>query len=260
MKPSSGIKVKLRAAQTKVNALNRSILRFGESKPYDLRTDEYRSQQDPSLYHLCFRIEQKKRFPAARWSIIVDEIIYHLRSALDGAVYDLSVGSERPDPTGTAFPITDARSKFDRKLIRYLSDDKKAFIDSVQPYDRPDDLLWILSQMNRRNKHRALRFAAMIVGPDQDPSLPSSLSITITDLDLMRVALPSAKPAEGGAELMRLLYRVTGPNPHVKTAIHSQFDVQFGEQIVSSDSPAGGLLSQMVSRTKSIISTLYSLP
>jgi len=254
MKTAPGVNAKLCEARRKLNVLNRSIVRFAEGEPYSLRADEALDPADPSLYHFALRVFQHKRLPAKRWSIWIDEITYHLRSALDGAVYDISASAMRPEPTGTGFPIALERRKFDRTLIRYLTRDKRAFIKSVQPYDRPADPLWFLHEMNRRNKHRLPRFTSNIVGLDQR-ALTNNLNITVTDLDLSKAILHAAIRAESGAEFVHLIYRKTGPNPHVKVNMKLQIDIELEQWRLTGDE---GLVSQTVTRVEEVISTLYS--
>jgi len=259
VKATPGINAKLRAARTKLEAFKRNVHRFTEGGAYEIRPEYYADPRDPSLYKLSLRLFKKKRFPASQWSICIDETTYHLRSALDAAVYDLSAAPNRPDPTDTGFPIALSEDKFKPGLIRYLTDSRQAFIKSVQPYDRPDDPLWLLHEINRRNKHRAMHFAGVIVALDQQ-SLSNNLHIVVTDLELVRTTLRAAIRADEGAEFMNLVYRKTGAHPHVQVNMNLQIDIQFAGRTITSDSPVGGLMSHIVSRVEEIISTLYSLP
>lgn len=260
MKPAPGINAKLRAARSKLKAFQRGVNHFVQGEPYEIRPKLYVNRKDPTLYGVSLRQFKKKgkRLPASRWSILVDELTYHLRSVLDAAVYHLSISSERPEPTKTGFPIVLRKGKLNRHQTRYLTDAQRAFIESVQPYDRPDDPLWLLHEMNRRNKHRTLQFAGVIVGLDQQ-TLSRNLEITVSDLSLVGMDLRAANLAEDGAEFVNLTYRVTGPKPYVKVNMKFQVDIHFGERIITSDSPAGGLMSQALSRVDEIVSKLYSL-
>ena len=148
MKTAPGIDLKLRAARAKLKAFKRNAHAFVESKPYEVQAKGYGSSDDPSLYQVVLRQSQVKRTPSSRWAVWVDEITYHLRSALDTAVYDLSRTAKRVDPSGTYFPIVDDRAKFKRDGIRYLTEDQRTFIESMQPYGRPDDPLWLLHEIN----------------------------------------------------------------------------------------------------------------
>ena len=100
-------------------------------------------------------------------SAITGDALHNLRSALDNLVYDLALahtGDPLPDDIakGSAFPVLDDKksstaSTLDRKL-RGVHPDVRALIEEMQPYN-PDyggqrSLLWILNDLNAKDKHR----------------------------------------------------------------------------------------------------------
>jgi len=259
MKTAPGIDLKLRAARTKLKAFKRSARIFGESNPYEVRGQIYRNVFDPSYYRVSLYLCRLKRPPALRWTTWVDEITYHLRSALDAAVYDLSRSPERPNPCGTYFPIAIKESEFKQHGIRYLTDDQRAFIKSTQPYGRRDDPLWLLHEINRLNKHRVVQFSAILVTPNQE-DLSNHLHFTVSDLELRFAAFRPVLWGEDGTELASLTYSIIGPDPKVEVKLSMQTDIKFSEPALTSTWHVGILMDHILAEVEDIISTLYSLP
>ena len=257
MKTAPGIDLKLRAARTKLKAFKRNAQAFIDRKPYEVLAKGYTAVEEPSLYQAVFSFAELKRPPSSRWALWIDEITYHLRSALDTAVYDLSRTPKRVDPSGTYFPIVDDRAKFKCDGIRYLTKDQRTFIEGVQPYGRPDDPLWLLHEINRLNKHRIMQFGAVLVAPDQeDPS--NNLHVRFSDLELLNATFKPVHWAEDGTEIARLTYRIVGPNPSVHVEMNNQIEIKFAEPSPTSTWHVGLLMERILETVERTISTLYS--
>ena len=97
------------------------------------------------------------------------EMLYQLRAALDSCVYDCAIlqtgKNPPPDERDLQFPICTNSKSFKNCLgqIRPLSDDVKAFIESVQPYQTAPlkeaemgRILAILNDWARIDRHRTL--------------------------------------------------------------------------------------------------------
>jgi hypothetical protein len=73
-------------------------------------------------------------------SLLLGEMLYQLRGALDGAVCDAaaidSKGSPRPDTSALRFPICLTARQFEQcaSMLACLSHKRRAFIHSLQPY------------------------------------------------------------------------------------------------------------------------------
>jgi hypothetical protein len=110
-------------------------------------------------------------------SLMVGEILYAFRSALDCAVYSISERSPGFSPASCEFPIflhasrgvasRGAGSAFDPdglKKIRFLADDAKEIVQRYQPYDNhPNPVrapMWRLNQLRNIDQHRNLLMAA----------------------------------------------------------------------------------------------------
>src|ERR1017187_7108614 len=101
------------------------------------------------------------------------ECLYHLRSALDGSVYQAAIIQSGEDPppneNNLEFPVCNSAINFEKSAlkIRPLSQKCRTFIQSVQPYNTPEipvDLmtlnvnrsLGILNDWARKDRHRRL--------------------------------------------------------------------------------------------------------
>src|SRR6476620_3289262 len=75
--------------------------------------------------------------------LILGEILYQYRAALDGAVHAAAViesGQDAPpNEADLAFPIMSSASKFKNaeRQIGPLSNDSKSLIEALQPYNAP---------------------------------------------------------------------------------------------------------------------------
>ncbi len=111
-------------------------------------------------------------FPA-QFSLELGEMLYHLRAALDGGIYAAAVVETKqnppPDEGNLEFPICASRKHFEKSAwkIGPLSDELKAFIKLVQPYNTPplevndavfnfNRCLSILNDWARIDRHRQL--------------------------------------------------------------------------------------------------------
>jgi hypothetical protein len=90
--------------------------------------------------------------------ILVGEIIYNLRAALDYLVYELAYLDSGEIKNGTQFIIEDREKVFQRKRnskLKGVSDEHVAIIERLQPYNGCD---WtrILRELSNPDKHRRL--------------------------------------------------------------------------------------------------------
>jgi hypothetical protein len=125
------------------------------------------------------------------FSLIVGEILYQYRAALDGAIYRAAIIESKQDPppneNGLMFPISSTRKEFQnaRRYVAPLSQKCRTFIERVQPYNTPElsaDLLvfnfnrslGILNDWARKDRHRSLhvvgslasKATVMVIVPD----------------------------------------------------------------------------------------------
>lgn len=115
------------------------------------------------------------------WTIIVGEILFDLRSALDHFAHQLVIGHSKGDPgEKTQFPIRDTPFDKQGKLVlaairpRLEDAELRDAIDKVQPYYGMDGAPLIdmhplrrLSLMNNWDKHRLLLLTVHVLDIDQ---------------------------------------------------------------------------------------------
>ncbi len=105
-------------------------------------------------------------------SVLVGEVVFQLRSALDHLVYQLVVANTKKEPTcKTQFPIVatgnkgnpDPLANYESQkpgMIKGVSAAAEAIIDNLQPLKRGasyhEDPLWMINELNNADKHRLL--------------------------------------------------------------------------------------------------------
>ena len=105
-------------------------------------------------------------------SVLVGEVVFQLRSALDHLVYQLIVAYTKKKPTfRSQFPIVghgrkrqpDALAEYEAQkpgMIKGVSPTAEAIIDKVQPLQRgasyDKDPLWMIQELHNIDKHRIL--------------------------------------------------------------------------------------------------------
>lgn len=115
---------------------------------------------------LVFRFPPK--LPPPICSILVGEIIYNLRAALDYLVYELACFDSKQEIDGTQFPIEDSEENFSKRIcsveakgkgkyLRGVSPEHIAVIKRLQPFNR---CKWTkrLRTISNPDKHRKLSF------------------------------------------------------------------------------------------------------
>ena len=154
-----GIHAKVRRAGKQIDLLTSDI----DSFCTDLRQSivrEVREDSDEQVW--VFRGET----PSANieWSVMVGEILYNLRSALDHLVWQLVLANGQEPNRQNEYPIVNDESKWSRKKERLkgVTPRVEAIIKSLQPYTGglylPFDVsaFWTLHTLCNIDKHRHL--------------------------------------------------------------------------------------------------------
>jgi hypothetical protein len=121
------------------------------------------SQRDSIVFEaneIGIRIENVGDDPPATLGVIVGEVLYNLRAALDYLVYALAWLDSEAHQAHTQFLIEDSPEVFDSKRswrLKGLSDEHAAAIKRLQPFDGPN-WLRVLRETSNRDKHWALHF------------------------------------------------------------------------------------------------------
>jgi len=160
-------KAKITRAQEQLNGLESKFKRFSDSKPYTLRQEKDPDNGDVTLVY----------YPNApipdNWAIILGEIFFNLRSALDMAVHELTIREQGSVLDKTEFPIFDDPNRFGATKrngdpapgsglykIRGLRQQTQILIETLQPFHETDPdkvaIVGLLHEMNIRDKHKEL--------------------------------------------------------------------------------------------------------
>jgi len=96
--------------------------------------------------------------------VVIGEVCYHLRSALDYLVYELAINDSGKAQEHTQFPIVDSPNEFGgaaNRNLRGLNAAHIATIERLQPYNGCE---WtkILRGLSNRDKHRHLTLTASL--------------------------------------------------------------------------------------------------
>jgi hypothetical protein len=95
-------------------------------------------------------------------SILTGEAVASQRAALDYLVYALAEFDSGDPQQRTQFPITDSPSRFEdvvkKRWLDGLTQEHRAGIETLQPYDGRDSLQWLraLRELSNPDKHRHL--------------------------------------------------------------------------------------------------------
>jgi hypothetical protein len=125
----------------------------------------------------------------ASLALDIGEMLYQLRAAIDGAVYDAAVVTHRvsppPDDDKLQFPVARSDAEWKRHAERYLgplTDQLRDYIKSVQPYLTPADPflnlhLGILNDWARKDRHRRLHVIGSAISGTQFKIVPQAPAI-----------------------------------------------------------------------------------
>jgi hypothetical protein len=154
------------------------------------------AERNPKTGKYALRVfTRREPVPPLRWSILIGEFAYNLRSALDHIACQLALGNNWPAaaiPTlleKTSFPIylysanrlskpADKRWSTNKRPMAYMTPYQRALLERFQPYHRrnmKDDApiwataptgrlhpLWLLHELNNADKHRLLQVTAAV--------------------------------------------------------------------------------------------------
>lgn len=94
-------------------------------------------------------------------NLLIGEVLYHLRSALDNTVYDLATyaaGPGGPRVTATQFPMEDDPELFEERTRTWLKDLKPEHVDVIRELQPFRGVEWTagLQDLSNADKHRYL--------------------------------------------------------------------------------------------------------
>jgi hypothetical protein len=135
MKPLDGAYKRIDRASEHLDELKRGINIFLEHKTGSVSID-YQRLRSPIERNKFIYVRSVRSRPIPvpqRFSILVGEIIYNLRAALDYLVYELACFDSRQEIEGTQFPIEDSPEKFNNRICSTEANGKGKFLKGVSP-------------------------------------------------------------------------------------------------------------------------------
>ncbi len=236
--PLAGVRVKLERARSHLATLNDEVAAFLAREPYELVEERLRDGKE-----IVVRVRVHEATPLA-WSGVVGDCLQNMRSALEYLAWELArLNLGREPPRDTSFPIylkpddffaNDKNGEWRRGSgaykVRNMAPHARELVEEAQPYRRPRGLspgvvprevieggwesvwrldeLWILNELARYDRHRALR----VVGAASDSIGGSGSALASPEESVVRFG-----PFEDGGLVARYVfaepnadYRVTG--------------------------------------------------
>ena len=163
-----GCRTKIDRAKEHLEELKSEMGRF----PY---RDAYRISQEPDVKAMQkLAIFHPTMDLPLRWSVILGEIFYDLRSSLDHSITELTIASNGSPLPGTEFPILDNEALFFQTRrgssdptkvsglykIRGVNDRARKAIEELQPFRvrqaGNDSFISLFHELNLIDKHRTL--------------------------------------------------------------------------------------------------------
>jgi hypothetical protein len=182
---------------------------------------------DESTGEWVWRTSKTAPAPPPALSVIVGDLLYDARSALDHVAWELVKRTGAEPDENTAFPIhTDEaryRSAVGRRT-RGMTDEMVGAIERWQPWRVPNPpaapLAW-LQALSNIDKHRHLHLTvAAVIGTMFDPPLPEFVPTYSGSLEapVELARFPQRLGRVGGSPLIGVAF--TGSAPYVKYTVH----------------------------------------
>lgn len=156
--PLGGVKAKLVRAKQHLDAARRILGRFkyGECRIV--------FEEDADMNLIVPRVHLSK--PPTKLPIIIGDMLYNVRSALDHLIYQLVLSNPPNTPNKkTAFPIHADRQSFDsiKKLrLKGVPVKAAALVEALQPYAGRENPLLMLDKLHNVDKHRTLNVVTAV--------------------------------------------------------------------------------------------------
>ncbi len=229
-----GPTAKLDRAKAHLKSLNKSIGAYKRSKTHNFIVTELNPVTREKVVHLKILKEPKN----PEWGLLIGDLVHNLRSALDHLVWQLVILNGEKPRRQNQFPIIGTKPEYwevpaDRsesvrdRMLAGVSEDHRAFIDAVQPFNagnNPQTILAHLSRLSNTDKHRVIHGAFVLTEQptpeDFDVTTPESVGVTL-NFSMSWGAL------KDGAEIMRFC-----PNPpgaHVDVKADIPIYISFGD-------------------------------
>jgi len=162
--PLDQIRRKLSRADEHLAALDELIEDFIGLNPYRPFVD-----MDMQAQQSLIRVKIHERPDVLEWGVLIGEVLYQLRTALDHIAWRLG-GDPPPNPGSSEFPIALCEHWYRRKGIQKIvgvPERPKAIIEELQPYHRgkraESHALWVLHRLHADDKHKLLHITGAVI-------------------------------------------------------------------------------------------------
>lgn len=230
----------LTRANKQLKALSQADRRFVGSHAYQLRKSTVTENGD--RYGTIY-VDSCKPIPESI-PLLVEEIVNNLCSALNQISWRLWLRANPNFNQPICFPIFDTANLFEKAALKFiggLPQDQQAIFESVQPYNRGNNFLSILRDLNHADNQRLnpVVSTTCIIGQIK-------LRGMISPSGKFRIIIDRSKPTEleVGAELLRI------PLEEIVGEIDVDRNFKYWQVFGSSPEIAGGL---------PVVSTLSSI-
>lgn len=147
--------LKVERAQEHILELELEIHSFMTSNPYAVWRDDDTVEGD-----IVYKLSSFPGYPP-RILILIGEIVFNLRSALDHLAYQLVLLSgEAFNERRIYFPIGNSFNEFKRIMrtgeIKKINRTSRRRLIALKPYRSGNNGFWILNELSNRDKHRLL--------------------------------------------------------------------------------------------------------
>lgn len=198
----SGVRQKLNRAKSHLKTL------VAEANKAE-HPDFYRMDVQPDTEAGYYVVKIVSRGSTEEWPLILGDILYNLRSALDHIVWQLVIANGKKPGKLNQFPIAKDEAWFDSNVSRYLArvhGDAVEAIRALQPFhvrDKGKRLLhplWLLSELENIDKHRLVHVFAFLAN---EASLHFDERFPFTEDDVEFFPLIDGR-IEDGAKIARV--------------------------------------------------------
>ena len=238
--PLDGARAKIERANENIKNLNVEIDTLLNSNLYRIIPE-----RDDDAGKQSFRFTGPPSVPL-RISVLVGEIVHHLRSVLDHLVWQLVIRGGGSPGTHHEFPICRILEKYKkaigRRKIEGVSATAAAHIESLQPYHRgpayATSPLWIVHDLDITDKHRLLVMVVASVSVERLSVIEGKPEHVTIDKwpSTTRATVP-------GAEVISLTIQPSGFGVKVKGEFRAQ--IAFDKFGIAQDQPVIPSLKQL---------------
>lgn len=195
--------------------------------------------------HLVYKFKLNKPLPDSLANL-TNEVVFHLRTALDNAVFGLAVSAGVENPRCAAFPFSGSAGELDKAIkgrCKDVPEEIYPLFRAYQPYRGGNDLLWALNEVSNTDKHALLAIA---------------VATELGDVDMLGGALVGGLPInptwDSRKQEIKLATFLAGHTPQGYMN-YTPF-IAFNEIPVVGGEPVSGVLNQFVSMVEGILTGL----